>query len=92
MSDWSQEAIEQRIQTRLGQPEPAQIEKARQPRETRVAGVVVTDIRMPFGSMVIFMVKWAIASIPALLILSLLGLLGWGAVLVLFNLAVPGRH
>lgn len=35
-------------------------------------GVVVTDIRMPFSSMVIFMVKWVIASIPALLILFLL--------------------
>lgn len=36
--------------------------------------VVVTDIRMPFMSMVNFMVKWAIASIPALLILVVLGL------------------
>ena len=25
--------------------------------------VVVTDIKMPFGSMVVFMVKWAIATI-----------------------------
>jgi hypothetical protein len=31
--------------------------------------VVVTDIRMPFGSMVAFMVKWTLASIPALIIL-----------------------
>jgi len=31
--------------------------------------VVVTDIRMPFGSMVIFLVKLALASIPALLII-----------------------
>jgi hypothetical protein len=35
--------------------------------------VVVIDIHMPFGSMVGFMVKWAIASIPALIILMLLG-------------------
>ena len=34
--------------------------------------VVVTDIRMPFISMVFFMVKWAIASIPALIILSII--------------------
>lgn len=34
--------------------------------------VVVVDIKMGFWSMVIFMVKWAIAAIPALLILSLL--------------------
>ena len=34
--------------------------------------VVVTDINMNFGSMVAFMVKWVIASIPAMLILVLL--------------------
>jgi len=31
--------------------------------------VVVTDIQMPFLSMVFFMVKWVIASIPAFIIL-----------------------
>jgi len=35
--------------------------------------VVVTDINMPFMSMVIFMVKWVVASIPAFIILSILG-------------------
>ena len=35
--------------------------------------VTVVDIRMPFGSMVVFMVKWAIASIPALIIPVVLG-------------------
>ena len=34
--------------------------------------VIVTDIQMPFESMVAFMVKWAIASIPALIILFIL--------------------
>ena len=34
--------------------------------------VVVKDIQMGFGSMVVFMVKWAIASIPAIIILSAL--------------------
>ncbi len=33
--------------------------------------VIVTDIRMSFMSMVIFMVKWVIASIPAFIILSI---------------------
>ena len=37
------------------------------PEETQV---VVTDIQMPFISMVVFMVKWALAAIPALLILG----------------------
>jgi hypothetical protein len=35
--------------------------------------VIVTDIRMPFLSMVIFMIKWAIAAIPAFIILAVLG-------------------
>ncbi len=35
--------------------------------------VTVVDIKMPFLSMVVFMVKWVIASIPALLILITLG-------------------
>ena len=33
--------------------------------------VVVGDIQMPFGSMVVFMVKWTIASIPAMIIVFL---------------------
>jgi|GEM_PF-806783 len=35
--------------------------------------VVVVDVQMRFWSMVVFMVKWAIAAIPALLILLVLG-------------------
>lgn len=35
--------------------------------------VVITDVKMPFTSMVIFMVKAAIAAIPALIILTILG-------------------
>ena len=31
--------------------------------------VVVTDIRIPFWSMVVLMVKWALAAIPAIIIL-----------------------
>ena len=34
--------------------------------------VTVIDIQMPFWSMVVFMVKAAIASIPAIIILSIL--------------------
>jgi hypothetical protein len=37
------------------------------------AHVVVTDIRMPFCSMVLFMIKWAITAIPAFIILAALG-------------------
>ena len=35
--------------------------------------VVVTDIEIPFLSMVVLMVKWAIAAIPALFILIVIG-------------------
>ena len=34
--------------------------------------VTVVDIKMPFMSMVVFMVKFAIASIPAFIILTIL--------------------
>ena len=37
--------------------------------------VVVTDIKMPFRSMVVFMVKLAIATIPAMIILTAVGTL-----------------
>jgi len=40
--------------------------------------VVITDIKMPFFSMVVFMVKWVIASIPAFIILFILGALATG--------------
>jgi hypothetical protein len=45
------------------------------------SSVVVTDIDMPFLSMVTFMVKWVLASIPAFLILGLI--LGAGRLLVI---------
>ncbi len=35
--------------------------------------VVITDFDMPFGSLIGFMIKVAIASIPATLILSVIG-------------------
>lgn len=44
----------------------------RTPREVSVA-----DIHMPFWSMVVFMLKWAIAAIPAIILLSLLAGIIW---------------
>lgn len=38
--------------------------------------VVVKDIHMKFGSMVWFMVKWSLASIPAIIILFFIVLIG----------------
>ena len=50
--------------------------------------VNIVDIYMPFGSMVGFMVKWAIASIPAILILMVLFAIFSGfflSILAIFN-------
>jgi len=41
-------------------------------KTTSIQSVVITDIKIPFESMVVFMVKWAIASIPAFIILSII--------------------
>ncbi len=38
--------------------------------------VVVVDVKIPFVSMVILLVKWAIAAIPAMIILLVLALGG----------------
>ncbi|MBE0612354.1 MAG: hypothetical protein IH604_01680 [Burkholderiales bacterium] len=51
--------------------------------------VVVTDIKIPFWSMVVLMVKWAIAAIPAVIILMLIGLL---VSVVLSMVAGAGWH
>jgi len=50
--------------------------------------VVVTDIKIPFGSMVILMVKWAVATIPALIILILIGSITVGVI----NALMGGWH
>ena len=39
------------------------------------AEVTVVDVQMPFGSMVVFILKWTLASIPALIILAVVGAL-----------------
>jgi hypothetical protein len=52
--------------------------------EEETKKVVVTDIKMPFWSMVWFMVKLAIAAIPAGIILAIIYLLlaGFGVALM----------
>ncbi len=37
--------------------------------------VVVTDIKIPFLSMVVLLVKWALAAIPAMIILIVIGMI-----------------
>ncbi|MEJ2681177.1 MAG: hypothetical protein P8104_06535 [Gammaproteobacteria bacterium] len=48
--------------------------------------VVVTDIQMPFISMVVFMVKWVIASIPAFIILFII----FTVVAAIFGVLIDG--
>ena len=52
------------------------------------SGVVVRDIHMPFLSMVGFIIKWSIASIPALIVLGLLGAVIWAVLGGLFMAAL----
>ena len=47
--------------------------------------VVVTDVRMSFSSMVVFMVKWAIATIPAIIILTAVGSITFGILNAIFG-------
>ena len=47
--------------------------------------VTITDIKTPFLSMVIFMVKAAIASIPAVIILSVIGSIIFALLGVIFG-------
>lgn len=46
--------------------------------------VVVVDVQMPFMSMVTFMIKWAVAAIPAFIILALFSALVSGVFIALF--------
>jgi hypothetical protein len=50
--------------------------------------VVVTDIKIPFASMVVLMVKWAIATIPALILLIVIGSVAIGVI----NALMGGWH
>ena len=58
--------------------------KSSQSKHKETKTVKVSDFDMPFGSMVVFMVKWAIASIPALLILMFMFAI-FGGFLAIFN-------
>ncbi|HET97577.1 MAG TPA: hypothetical protein ENN98_02540 [Desulfurivibrio alkaliphilus] len=57
--------------------------------ELKSSRVTIVDIRMPFGSMVVFMVKWVLASIPAFFILALIGTAVFGVLGAIFG---PGMH
>jgi len=54
-------------------------------QSVRAHPVHITDVQMPFASMVGFMVKWAIAAIPAFLILFVLFMVLGGVLGGLFH-------
>ncbi|HDN26438.1 MAG TPA: hypothetical protein ENG03_04975 [Thioploca sp.] len=59
--------------------------------ENESQNVVITDIKMPFFSMVVFMVKWALASIPAVIVIGIIfGALWVGLGMVLGMLGLEG--
>jgi len=47
--------------------------------------VVVTDIKIPFFSMVVLMVKWTLAAVPAVIILIVIGSVLSAALSALFG-------
>jgi len=47
--------------------------------------VVVTDVKIPFLSMVVLMVKWAVAAIPALIVLLVIGAVASMAMAAIFG-------
>jgi hypothetical protein len=55
-------------------PAPEAVAPADSAKPTPVS---VVDFQMPFGSMVLFTVKWVIAAIPALLILGIVAAIFW---------------
>jgi hypothetical protein len=58
--------------------------------ETEPMRVVVVDFNMTFDSMLMFMIKWALAAIPAFIILAFIGSL-LGAVVLIVLAALTGR-
>jgi hypothetical protein len=60
---------------------PPQEESVFTADQSRNLNVVVTGIDVPFGDLVFFMVKWTIASVPALIIIGLIG----GVILMLLG-------
>jgi hypothetical protein len=73
-------------------PAPVPPTVARSERAVPIARVSVVDVDMPFGSMVLFMVKWAIASIPAVLIVGfILGVIVVGLAIALGALGMLTR-
>ncbi len=53
--------------------------------------VVVVDVKIPFWSMVVLLVKWTIAAIPAVIILVFLANAAWWLLGAVFHWPWMGR-
>jgi hypothetical protein len=74
----AKEALEQELKKRnIAVSDSGATAAPAEPQSSGRSEVVITDISMPFLSMVSFMVKWALASIPALAILTIIAFLAW---------------
>ena len=51
------------------------VTKSSESKPHKTQPVKIIDFDMPFNSMVTFMIKWVLASIPAMIILSIIGLI-----------------
>ena len=51
--------------------------------------VVVTDVKSPFWSMVALMVKWAVAAIPGLVVLLVVGAVAFSVIAAIFGDVLP---
>ena len=54
-------------------PHTIEVTKSSDHKPHKTQPVIIVDFDMPFGSMVSFMIKWVLASIPAFIILSIVG-------------------
>ena len=77
------------------EPTPSKVSQiSPRPTAPQQMSVNIRDIDMPFLSMVVFMIKWAIASIPAavimIIILLIIGAVFWGAITLLCGGLIAG--
>jgi hypothetical protein len=52
-----------------------EVTKSNNKKLKRTQSVIITDFDMPFSSMVSFMIKWALASIPSIVLLFIIGII-----------------
>ena len=74
VTDCPECGIEVTIPNKTREPVPSSsaVDRRKTTAANRPEAVVITDIKMPFGSMIVFMVKWALAAIPALILLFII--------------------